>query len=522
MTCPPDAPEAAPPVPGPADATAATATGAAMERRAVRRAGLYALAFGSGFAVMTLEMAGARLMAPTFGLSAVPWTAVIGVILTALAVGNHLGGRLADGGRVPLAWILAAAGVFAVLPVIGVAVPPAAMDAVGFVPGAVLAAAMLFAPPVLALGTAVPYLVRADTEGLEQVGRSAGDVGAAATAGSIAGTFLTGFVLLPLFPLPVLLGLTAALLFLLALLARAVLEGGGPPADVLLVAALAAGLLGPALRGGGPGLLHSEQSLYAAVEVTERDWGGGRLVREMWQNGGSSSAEYVDTGDPAHRYAIASELLLEPRAESLDRVLVLGGAALTLPVALKRRLPVLTVDVVELDPAVTRLAREYFAFGRGEWPGLEVHHADARRFLAESDATWDLVYVDVFDHLLSVPWTIVTREAVRDMDARLAPGGLVMINVLSPLAGPGVAFLERFLATLEAVFPAVRAYPVVLGDDPGAVRNVLVVAARSEADLPNVDWPRAPVAAHGPVLTDAWAPVEALQARLFLQEIRWQ
>ena len=67
------------------------------EREVVRvpknRMGIFVLAFASGFAVLTIEIAGARLIAPVFGLSAVPWTAVIGVILTALAVGSHLGGR---------------------------------------------------------------------------------------------------------------------------------------------------------------------------------------------------------------------------------------------------------------------------------------------------------------------------------------------------------------------------------------------------------------------------------------------
>ncbi|MGY8777610.1 MAG: fused MFS/spermidine synthase, partial [Longimicrobiales bacterium] len=60
-----------------------------------QRKGSFAIAFGSGFAVLTIEIAGARLIAPVFGLSVVPWTAVIGVILAALAVGSHLGGRMA-------------------------------------------------------------------------------------------------------------------------------------------------------------------------------------------------------------------------------------------------------------------------------------------------------------------------------------------------------------------------------------------------------------------------------------------
>ena len=71
-----------------------------------RRAGLFLLAFRSGFAVLTIEIAGARVIAPVFGLSAVPWTAVIGVILAAIALGSHMGGRLADGGVFPLSGVL--------------------------------------------------------------------------------------------------------------------------------------------------------------------------------------------------------------------------------------------------------------------------------------------------------------------------------------------------------------------------------------------------------------------------------
>jgi hypothetical protein len=147
----------------------------------VRRLALFALAFGSGFAVLTIEIAGARLIAPVFGLSAVPWTAVIGVILTALALGSHLGGRLADGQRVPLSALLAVAGLTAALPIVGVGVPWMARDLLGFVAGSVASAVVLFAPSVLCLGAVVPYLVQADTEALGAVGRRAGDMSAAAS-----------------------------------------------------------------------------------------------------------------------------------------------------------------------------------------------------------------------------------------------------------------------------------------------------------------------------------------------------
>lgn len=478
------------------------------------------LAFASGFAVLTIEIAGARLIAPVFGLSAVPWTAVIGVILAALAAGNYLGGRLADAGAVPLAAILALAGLAGALPVLGEEIPWMARDVLGFVPGAVASALVLFAPPVLCLGAVVPYLVQADTESLEAVGRRAGDVSAAATAGSIAGTFVTGFVLLPLLPLPVVLALTAAGLFALAALAGRLL-GRGPGRAGLGVGALAVGALGYAAARPPAGTLHEAQTLYSAVRVTERVWSDGRRVREMIQNGGSSSAEYVDTGTSAHAYVSASLELLEPAIARMGSALVLGGAALTLPVELVRRRPGLEVTVVEIDPVVTELAARYFSYGPGGHPDIRVLHEDARVYLHDSEDEFDLVYLDVFDHLVTVPWTMVTEEAFADMARRLAPEGLFMANVLSPLAGPGAAFLERLRATLASVFPEHRVYSATPGTDPRVTQNVIVVASVRPGGTPPSARSSIAVAPVGRPFTDAWAPVEYLQAKVFLGGLGW-
>jgi spermidine synthase len=486
-----------------------------------RRIGFFALAFGSGFAVLTIEIAGARLIAPVFGLSAVPWTAVIGVILTALAVGSHLGGRMADTGRVPLASVLLVAGVSGALPVIGSGFPFVARQLFGFIPGAVLSALVLFAPSVLCLGAVVPYLVQADTESLGTIGRRAGDMSAAATAGSILGSFLTGFVLLPAMPVPLLLGVTAAALIAMAGMSSRLL-GGSIGSTSLIAAVVGLSTLGVIASQNAEDTLYSEQTLYSAISVTERAWADGRLVRELWQNGGSSSAEYVDTGEPAHVYARASLDLLDPFMDRVDNILVLGGAALTLPVAFANRRPSASIRVVEIDPAVSRVASEYFKYGAIDRPAIEVTHDDARVFLRLAGPGYDLIYLDVFDHLLTVPWTMVTVEALQDIERQLAPVGVFAANVLSPLAGPGTEFLERFRATLEEVFEESRIYLTAPGVDPGATQNVIVVAANDASAFPEVDWAQATVNALGRPLTDMWAPVEYLQAKVFVAGLRWR
>jgi hypothetical protein len=81
--------------------------------------------------------------------------------------------------------------------------------------------------------------------------------------------------------------------------------------------------------------------------------------------------------------------------------------------------------------------------------------------------------------------------------------------------------LQRFRATLAEVFPEVRVYVTDAGRDPVAIQNLIVVAALDPSALPDVDWPQAATGPAGRPLTDAWAPVEYLQAKIFLGGVRW-
>jgi len=300
--------------------------------------------------------------------------------------------------------------------------------------------------------------------------------------------------------------------------------GGQPKTGQTVAAVIGLPILGVLTSGLPPDTLHAEQTLHTSVSVTERPWADGRMVRELWQNGGSSSAEYVESGRPAHVYATASLAMIDTRIDGIDRALVLGGAALSLPVALEEARPGMVIDVVEIDPAVTELAERYFAYGTRARPGIRVHHDDARVFLRSGEERYDLVYLDVFDHLLTVPWTMVTEEALGEMRARTSRDGVFMANVLSPLVGDGTAFLTRFRTTLEAVFPVSRIYMTDPSTDPAATQNLIVVGAESEEVLRGLDtsWVVAPVSASGRRLTDSWAPVEFLQARVFMEGLRWR
>ena len=52
-------------------------------------------------------------------------------------------------------------------------------------------------------------------------------------------------------------------------------------------------------------------------------------------------------------------------------------------------------------------------------------------------------------------------------------------------------------------------------------QNLVVIAALDAQALPDIDWPRAGTGAAGRPLSDMWAPVEYLQAKVFLAGLTW-
>jgi MFS family permease len=161
-----------------------------------------------GFIIMVLEIVGARFLAKDFGSSFYVWTSQIGVILIALAAGYYLGGALADWWQrlSLLAWLLIPAGILTLLipefaePVVNAIITrhPADQEipAIWQKLDPAFGSALIFLLPCFALATLSPYMIRLETRGLGHVGRTSGTIIAASTVGSIAGVFISGYILI--------------------------------------------------------------------------------------------------------------------------------------------------------------------------------------------------------------------------------------------------------------------------------------------------------------------------------------
>jgi MFS family permease len=196
--------------------------------------------------VMVVELAASRLVAKYLGSSLFTWTSVIGIVLGGVSLGNWLGGRLADrfppGRLAPVLLLAFPLLTFLVVPLdmalARLTNPPGAEGfTAGMLARSVLLIVVLLFLPCTAMGTISPAMAKYALDREKGVGRTVGGMYAAGSLGSIAGTFLAGYVLIPG------LGLTLNIIVVAAVLALLSLAMGGrrivAGAWVVLLAGLA-------------------------------------------------------------------------------------------------------------------------------------------------------------------------------------------------------------------------------------------------------------------------------------------
>lgn len=188
------------------------------------------IVFFGGFAIMVLEIIGARYLGKDFGGSFYVWISQIGVILIALSLGYSVGGVCADRFQRAslLTWLLVPTGVYVAMiprfsdrmmdwiimrhpieqdiPIIWQKLDPA------------IGSALIFLGPCFVLAMLSPYMIRLAAKDISHVGRISGQIYAASTVGSIAGVFVSGYILIDLMPLSQIFSVTGKLIGLLGIL----------------------------------------------------------------------------------------------------------------------------------------------------------------------------------------------------------------------------------------------------------------------------------------------------------------
>lgn len=471
---------------------------------------LEAVAFLCGAAVMALEMTGSRILAPHLGSSVLVWTALIGIIMAFLSSGYWLGGKMADQEPSPkkLALIIAGAA-FCILAT--ALFQQGVLNAVGGLRmrreyAAMLAATLLFGPASLLLGMVSPYVVRvalgARSVPVEKSGAVIGRFSAMSAIGSILGTFAGGYYMISylgsrqslFFLASMLMGVSLVALFSDRFTLRAKrLSALFPLAGIGLSVFFWHGqyrLEAAELASGNFGV----DTRYSRLEISEGYDAQARHLRllstppELTQSAIDLNAPDSLVLDYTKAFALAWQLRPEAR-----RFLMLGGAGYSVPRYLLATRPEISLDVVEIDPGMTELARTYFNLK--DDPRLTVRHEDARSYLNryagdESQPGYDIVMGDTFSSVYNIPFQLGTVEAARKIYDSLSADGVYIGNVLSAVTGPKSKLLNAIRGSFAEVFPDVHVFPLNLRS-PESVQNVMLLALKKPGALPAADELRA-------------------------------
>jgi predicted membrane-bound spermidine synthase len=509
------------------------------------------IVFIASFCTLVIELVAGRVLAPHVGVSLYTWTSIIGVVLAGISAGAYAGGRLADRRPDPstLGWLLLAAGLtsLAIVPATGyLAGDGGLLTSMGIattlLARVVVLTALLFFLPAFFLGMISPVAVKLAVRDLDTAGRVVGKLYALSTLGSIAGTFTTGFWLVAAFGTRTTLAGTG-----MVLIAASLLLGGlfGRFGRIGGVALLAAGAVYAAMHTDAPlpprydpvlhagiGTVHFEESQYYTIRVE-------RTLRE--DNGATINAlhldhlvhSYSDPRDPAYleydylrafNEVVSAVARRRPKQDkrAAFRLLFVGGGGYTLPRLVERDHPYARIDVVEVDPAVTRVARHWFGLSREG--RIRTINEDARWLVMRSreEGTYDAIFIDAFNDL-SVPYHLTTREMTVRLRTLLRADGVLAANLVDDYRRG--RFLPAYVRTVESVFGAGNVMLVLeTAEDMKNDRSTFVVIASramprfAEAyAVPPQDLRRYLAARSPRILTDDYAPVDNMLAPLFRQ-----
>jgi spermidine synthase len=410
----------------------------------------------SGFAALVHEIAWTRVLTMVFGPTIYAFAATLAAVIVGIAIGSGVGTAMVTLARRPAAWLGIVLGLAAVASMwtsslAGGPIPRSVAEQIAAAPalfdellirGAVVTTALILPVSVL-LGAAFPLALATIDDPARSAASEFGIVYATNTIGSVAGSLVTGFILIPALGLEVSLRLvTICLMFTSALVLGVATLGGrarvagslacvaavalmvfSPPWDRELLAS-GAYLYAPFAPKGAnlEALLKAGTLLYyregASATVSVKRLTGTTTLAVDGKTDASNRGDMLTQKLVAHLPLLVHD---DPR----DVAIVGLGSGVTVGAALRH--PIARADVIEISPQVVEASQIFAAENGNALSDSRTHLivGDGRSHLQLSQRKYDVIISEPSNPWIAGVAALFTREffvAARD---RLKPAGLV-------------------------------------------------------------------------------------------------
>ncbi|MDP2917638.1 MAG: fused MFS/spermidine synthase [Dehalococcoidia bacterium] len=449
-----------------------------------------AIVFISSFCVMVIELIAARLLAPHIGVSLYTWTSIIGVILASIAIGNYLGGRIADryASHVVLVLIFLAGSLatVAILPAVKIVT---GLDLFSGMPPMInftLKTACIFFVPAFILSMVSPLVIKLTLEDLGRTGGVVGTIYAVSTAGAILGTFMTGFFFILWFGLRMIVWLVAIVLFLAGVLAwfswksprRWALSSANIILWMITVIIILGGVVVFQLRDRWQET-YTKESNYYSIQVNTVD---GKMKALSLDHLLHAYVVVDDPKDLKYNYLNTFEQIVKyvNKDGRPFKSLHLGGGGYSLPRYFEAVYPGSVNDVVEIDPAVTEVVYQELGLPRNTT--IQTNNMDARQFFIQrkTNTRYDFVVGDVFNDF-STPYHLTTLEFDRMIKANMEKDGIYLVNIIDSYTRG--RYMASTIRTLKQVFQNVYLFNTTPNWDFSGPATYVLAATDRTIDL---------------------------------------
>ncbi len=394
----------------------------------------YLTAFFSGTSVMAIELGASRLLAPYFSSSQIVWTIIIGTIMIAMAIGNVVGGKMADKYESPtrlFIWLFIAATFTMLIPLFGkfiisgVAVLLATFITHNYLIWAALVSCLLvFVFPLLVLGMVTPHLVKFAVKDISENGKTTGIIEACNTIGSIIGTFLPTFVTIPTVGTALTFVIFASVLYIVCLIYFIYKKKHVVKTSIITVIALVLGALSTNIGVAfwKSNIVYEGESVYNYLRVEETNssiilstnvlFG----VQSMKKKNGALTGMYYD-------YALSAPLIAGGTDKPIS-VCILGLGTGTYSEQCLKYYNISEIDGVEIDGKIIELAHEYFDLPKE----VNTYEADGRAYIDGTNKKYDVIMVDAFRDI-TIPFQMSSTEFFTSVKNHLTENGVMVVNL---------------------------------------------------------------------------------------------
>jgi spermidine synthase len=437
-------------------------------------------AFITGFSMMVVELTASRILAPIVGSSVYTWTSIIGIMLLGLVFGNFLGGYLIDKKQkietVSLFYYLSSISII-LIPAFSQKISQVILLNISLFALTLLSAFLLFFIPSVLIGAIYPCLFKFEIISFSSLGLNSGKMSGAWSAGSILGTFLTGFFFIENIGSSQTLYLISFLLLLSGFLLNK--KKIKPFLIFLLISITFLYFLNniQQTRQGSSSIIYNKESPYYRIRVAEKN-----NLRYLFLDLDSHSIEEINKKNNDIDLYTNIPPVFSAFKKTITSVLVIGGGSQAISENFSLNYPESKIKTVELDGEVANVAKKYFPRSAGK---IETEISDGRFFLKKDTNKYDIIFSDAYNSFISVPYHLTTLEFNAIAKEKLNPGGIYAVNFISSLEGDNSLFFQSMLKTFSKTFS--QYYAFSYGKNNQEVQNIILLGINSTNVINNDD-----------------------------------